>query len=106
MKEGIEILLKKISRNGMSKKCQKFLPKIAENYFEGIPLDLLKERLGKKNRGFADIIYGRLEQIKINGLKKASGYVGKHYRDLKIDAVFADSIIQFCRSNKLEKKTS
>jgi len=101
----LEILIEKIPRKGMSKKCQRFLPNIVRQYFEDVSLNELKHKLKDKNKGFADLIYRRLEQIKMGGLKKTALFSGKHPNDIKEGAVFAESIINYCmHAGKLEKE--
>ena len=104
MSDGLEILLEKIPRNGMSKKCQKFLPSIAKYYFERKQPENCPPKFGKKN---VLIVYDRLNQIKIKGLKKISGVLAKHPKDIEDDVAFADAIIEYSfYFKKLKKEIS
>ncbi len=107
---GLETLIEKIPKNGMSKDCQKFLPFIARQYFNEKPAKQLETELSKKNKGFVDIIYNRLgktlDQITITALKKPCGYSGRHPLDIKDDpALVADIIIKHCINYKLRLQT-
>ena len=92
MRDGLEVLLEKIPINGMSKKCQKFLPSIAQYYFDGKQPEDCASKFGKKN---VNLVYSILNQIKINGLKKISGVLAKHPKDIENDVAFADAIIEY-----------
>ena len=109
-RNGIETLIEKIPKNGMSKKCQELLPFIGKQYFNEKPAKQLEDDLGKKNKGYVEITYRRLDrmldQIKINALKKPCGYSGKHPLDIKDDpALVADIIIKHCIDYKLRLQT-
>lgn len=109
-RNGLEILIGKIPRRGMSRKCQELLPFIGKQYFDGKPLEQLKNELNKKSKGYVEITYRRLDwmldQIKINALKKPCGYSGKHPLDIKDDpALVADIIIKHCIDYKLRLQT-
>ena len=112
-KDNIEVLLEKIPRNGMSKGCQKIFPHIARHYFNPESrltsydgsFDELKSGLKKKNQGYAEEIYKRLESVKLNSLKTASQVMnGRHPRDLAEDYVFAETIMRYCVSFTNKKK--
>lgn len=110
MRDGLEILLEKIPRNGMSKKCQEFLPFIAKYYFDGKQLEDIKSKLSKKHREYAKEIYKRIENtITISSLKKITPVMGLHPEDVKYGVAFIDTILKYCtilspKKEKLEKK--
>ena len=101
MVDALEILLEKIPKNGMSKKCQEFLPLITRYYFDGKQLEDCPSKFGKKN---ILITYNRLNQIKIKGLKKISEVLAKHPKDIEDDVAFADAIIEYSFYFKKLKK--
>ncbi len=101
MEKGLEILLEKIPKNGMSKKCQEFFPFITKYYFEGKPQKDCPSKFGKQN---INLVYNRLNQIKINGLKKISGVLAKHPKDIEDDVAFADAVIEYSFYFKKLKK--
>ena len=109
-KDSLYVLLEAISRAGMTKKCQELIPYIDEQYLDGKSLDELKEGLGKKNRGYAEEIYKRIEQtIKIMSLRKVVPVMGLHVEDFKHRVGFVEAIFRYCvslspKEEKLEKK--
>lgn len=102
----LENLMDKLPRAGMSKKCQKFLPLVLEQYFNGESLEEIKDGLSKNHFGYVDKIYGKLEQIKLDSLKLITRVmpVG-HPNSLKEDVAFTDTIITYCINfGKLKKE--
>ncbi len=105
---GIEDLIEKLPKNGMSRKCQRLMKGISLRYFKGEPREHAKQNYGEKNRGFVDVVYRRLDHIKEEGLKRVVGFKGGHINDYKGEGsvqLFSDAIIDFCINRKdLEKK--
>lgn len=93
MENGLEILIKKFPKHGMSRDHQKFLDYALKQYFNGKQLEEL--RLTKRQTEFAKEIYKRLGQIKINSSRKICGVLAKHPKDLEDNAAFADALIRY-----------
>ena len=100
----------RIPKSGMTKKCQELIPYIDEQYLNSKSLDELKEGLGKKNRGYAQEIYKRIEStIKITSLRKVAPVMGLHPEDFKHKVGFVEAILRYSvrsspKKEKLEKK--
>ena len=103
-------IIEKIPRYGMSKRCQKLLPRITKEYFHGKSLQYLKDKSSKKNKGCIQEIYKRIElTIKELSLDKITPLMGVHREDVKHDVAFVDTILKYCihfrgPGQKLENK--
>jgi len=102
-RDSLEVLINSINPHKRSKRYQKIFPSIVKQYFEGKSLNEVK-KLNRKDKKFAIQVYYQLEQIKMNGLKKISGIIGKHPEDLKDDSEFGETIIEYSIGYGLKKE--
>jgi predicted transcriptional regulator len=92
-----ENLLQKIPKKGISKKGQKLMPLILEEYFKGKSLQSSEKKFGKRNEGHVEEVYKRVESIiKEESLKKITPFMAIHKEDVKYDTAFIDTILKYC----------
>ncbi|MFH1585530.1 MAG: hypothetical protein ABIB79_02065 [archaeon] len=98
--KSLEVLIRKFPTKGMSRKCQEFIPRVLNQYFQGRDFEILEKYAGNKNKTFVRQISHVMNQIRINSAKKVGGYFGQHHEDLKEDVPLADAIIKYSLLHK------
>lgn len=93
--QNLKLLVEKIPKYEMSKKCQSLALRFGRKYFKGKTIEQVKKRLSKKRGGIAGVVYKRLGQVKEDCLSVITPYLAQHINNFKDDCLFAKAVIEY-----------